>query len=72
MRIEATDVPPEMLLREATTEIDYTRASLDGKSYLIPASAEIVTVFFNGNESRNQIHFSHCRKYGVESTVTFQ
>jgi hypothetical protein len=72
MRIEATDVPSEMLLREATTEIDYTRAALDGKSYLIPSSAEIVTVFFNGNESRNQIRFSNCHKYGVESTVTFQ
>ncbi len=72
MRIEATEIPPQMLLREAVTEIDYTRAALDGKSYLIPSSAEIVTVFFNGNESRNQIHFSNCRKYGVESTVTFQ
>lgn len=72
MRIEATDVPAEMLLRQATTEIDYTRAALDGKSYLIPSSAEIVTVFVNGNESRNQMHFSNCHKYGVESTVIFQ
>jgi hypothetical protein len=72
MRIEATDVPREMLLREAITEIDYTRAALDGKSYLIPSSAEIVTVFVNGNESRNEIHFSNCHKYGVESNVIFQ
>ena len=72
MRIEATEVPPELLLRAATTEIDYARASLDGNSYLIPASAEIVTVFTNGSESRNQIRFSNCHKYGVESTVTFQ
>ncbi len=72
MRIEATDVPPELQLVEATTEIDYARASLDGNSYLIPASAEINTMFFSGAESRNQISFSHCRKYGVESSVTFQ
>jgi hypothetical protein len=72
LRVEATDVPSELLLRSATTEIDYARASLDGNSYLIPSSAEIVTVFTNGNESRNQMHFSNCRKYGVESTVTFQ
>jgi hypothetical protein len=72
MHIEATDIPPELLLRSATTEIDYLRASLDGKSYLIPSSAEIVTIFTNGQESRNRIRFSNCRKYGVESTVIFQ
>ena len=72
MQIEATDVPAELLLLAAKTEINYTRAALDGKSYLIPSSAEIVTIFINGNESRNQIRFSNCHKYGVESTVTFQ
>jgi hypothetical protein len=72
LHIEATEVPPELLLRRATTEIDYARASLDGKSYLIPSSAEIVTVFLNGFESRNQIRFSNCHKYGVESTLIFQ
>jgi hypothetical protein len=72
LHIEATDLTPELLLRSATTEIDYARASLDGKSYLIPSSAEIVTVFTNGAESRNQIRFSNCHKYGVESTLTFQ
>jgi hypothetical protein len=72
MSIEATDIPPELLLTKATTEIDYTRASLDGNSYLIPSSAEITTTFLNGSESRNQIRFSNCHKYGVESTVTFQ
>jgi len=72
LHIEATDVPPELLLREATTEIDYARATLDGKSYLIPSSAEIVTTFINGGQSRSQIRFSNCHKYGVESTVTFQ
>jgi hypothetical protein len=72
VRIEATDVPPELLLRTAITEIDYTRTSLNGTSYLIPSSADIVTIFTNGAESRNQIRFSNCHKYGVESTVTFQ
>lgn len=72
LRIEATEVPPELLLRSAITEIDYSRASLDGKSYLIPSSAEITTVFVNGYESRNQIRFSNCHKYGVESTVIFE
>ena len=72
LRIEATDIPQELQLLAATTEIDYTRASLDGNSYLVPSSADIVTIFYNGAESRNQIRFSNCHKYGVESTVTFQ
>jgi hypothetical protein len=72
LRIEATDVPPELMLRSAVTEIDYTRTALDGKSYLIPSSAEITTIFTSGYESRNQIRFSNCRKYGVESTLIFQ
>ncbi len=72
MRIEATDVPSELQLYAATTEINYARASLDGNSYLIPASAEINTIFYSGAESRNEIRFSKCHKYGVESVVTFQ
>jgi hypothetical protein len=72
MRIEATEVPTELQLIAATTEIDYDRAALDGNSYLIPSSAEINTIFYSGAESRNQIRFSKCHKYGVESSVTFQ
>ncbi len=72
MHLEATDIPPELLLKSAVTEIDYTRAAMDGKSYLIPSSAEIVTEFLNGSGSRNQIRFSNCHKYGVESTLIFQ
>jgi hypothetical protein len=72
LRIEATEVPPELLLRSAVTEIDYNRASFDGKSFLIPASADILIVFQNGEESRNQIRFSSCRRYDVNSALVFQ
>jgi len=72
LHIEATEVPPELLLRSAITEIDYTRAALDGKNYLIPSSAEIITVMTNGYESRNKISFSNCHKYGVESKLIFE
>jgi hypothetical protein len=72
LHIEATEVAPELRLRSAITEIDYTRTTLDGKTYLIPSSAQITTVMTNGDESRNKIRFSNCHKYGVESKLIFQ
>jgi hypothetical protein len=65
-------VPPELLLQQARTEIDYNRTSFSGKSYLIPASAEVLIVFQGGEEHRDQIRFSNCRKYSSDATISFQ
>jgi hypothetical protein len=72
IRIEATDIPLPMRVREAITEIDYSRAALDGQTFLIPTECRILIVTLTGQEERNEIRFSKCHKYGVESTLTCQ
>jgi hypothetical protein len=72
IRIEATDIPVQMRVRQAITEIDYSRAAVDGQSFLIPTECSIFIVMLTGQEERNDVRFSKCHKYGVESTLTFQ
>jgi hypothetical protein len=72
VRIEATDMLPQMRVKEAITEIDYGRAALDGQSFLIPTASDIVIISNTWREEKNQIRFSKCHKYGVESILTFQ
>jgi hypothetical protein len=72
IRIEATDIPVHLRVRQAVTEIDYSRAAADGQSFLIPTECQILIVMITGQEERNDVRFSKCHKYGVESTLTFQ
>jgi hypothetical protein len=72
IRIEATDIPVQLRVRQAVTEIDYSRAAVDGRSFLIPTECWILIVMTTGQEERNDVRFSKCHKYGVESTLTFQ
>jgi hypothetical protein len=72
VHIEATDVPADLRLVNATTEIDYNRASFSGKNYLIPASSQVDITFQSGEEHRDEIRFAKCHKYGAESTISFQ
>jgi hypothetical protein len=72
IRIEATGMTPAQRVRDAITVIDYSRAALDGQSFLIPTECQIVIVSITGQEEKNEIKFSKCHKYGVESVLTFQ
>jgi hypothetical protein len=69
--VSATSIPPNLPIAAAETSIDYARVHLDDQSLLTPESSETVLTLLNGHESRNEIEFSHWRKFRAESHLTF-
>ncbi len=69
--VSATSIPPNLPIAAAETRIDYARVHLEDQSLLTPESSETVLRLVNGHESRNEIEFSHWRKFRAESRLTF-
>jgi hypothetical protein len=72
LELNAEDFPPTLPLTEATTSINYARTRLgDHLVVLLPESAEVRLVKYSGEIRHNRIEFTHCRLFGVESTINF-
>jgi hypothetical protein len=69
--IIADDVPHYTGLSDASNRVDYARVRIGGSDVLLPQSGELRTRQVVGWESRNQMSFTHCREYGVESVIKF-
>lgn len=69
--VEAVDIPPVMPLRAARDSMRYERVPIGESTFLLPKSSEMVMEDFEGGASRNVIHFSRCRQYAGESTLSF-
>jgi hypothetical protein len=71
MDIIADDIPPELGVADSRDRIDYSRVHIGGADALLPQSAEMTVLLNGAGASRNQIAFTHCREYGVESVIKF-
>ena len=69
--VVANDIPGFIKLTEAANRIDYARMRIGSSDVLLPQSGELRTHEAQGWENRNQISFTHCREYGVESVIRF-
>ena len=69
--VEAVDIPPVLPLRGARDSMRYERVPIGETTFLLPKSSEMVMEDFEGGASRNVIHFSRCRQYAGESTLSF-
>jgi hypothetical protein len=69
--VEAVDIPPVLPLRSARDSMRYERVPIGETTFLLPKSSEMVMEDFGGGASRNAIHFSRCRQYAGESTLSF-
>ena len=69
--VEAVDIPPVLPLRGARDSMRYERVPIGETTFLLPKSSEMVMEDFEGGASRNAIHFSRCRQYAGESTLSF-
>ena len=69
--VEAVDLPPVLPLRAARDSMQYERVAIGESTFLLPRSSEMVMEDFQGGASRNVIHFSRCRQYAGESTLSF-
>ena len=58
-------------LSDAASRVDYAEVRIGAADVLLPQSGELKTRQVAGRESRNQISFTHCREYGVQSVIRF-
>jgi hypothetical protein len=72
MEIEADDIPPSLRVDQAGQQVEYGRVRIGASSVLLPQSGAITMRQSNEWASRNQLTFTHCREYGVESTLSFE
>jgi hypothetical protein len=71
MRSDAADIPPDIGISSSHSEVEYQRSRIADSEFLLPARAEVRLSTRDGAESRNLTTFSACRRYGVESTLSF-
>jgi hypothetical protein len=71
LEIVADAIPTYTGLTKAENRIDFAIVRIGSRDVLLPQSGELKTRMLNGWESRNQISFTHCREYGVESVIKF-
>jgi hypothetical protein len=69
--IHADDIPYAVGVLAAATRIDYGPVRIGTADVLLPQSAEMTMLGFNDWEDRNNIAFTHCKEYGVDSAISF-
>jgi hypothetical protein len=72
VRLEAAaqNFPPNLPLKAMTVVIKYEALTSEGKTVLVPSSAEAVAVELNGTMHRNVIGFSQCHVFKAESRMS--
>jgi hypothetical protein len=71
LTIVAEDIPPSIGLASAESRVDYAKVRIGESPVLLPQSGELRTAMVKGGDSRDEIAFTHCREYGVQSTIRF-
>jgi len=69
--VSADDIPPSLGIDRSGNRIDYALVRIGSSTVLLPQSGEISMRRLSGWDARNQLTFTHCREYGVESTISF-
>jgi hypothetical protein len=66
----ADGIPKDFPIVGSETSVDYDKANIGGKDYLLPAFCE--TVMRSGSTAlRNKVEFREYRKFAADSSVTF-
>ena len=70
--IRASHLPAESSTCQITQVLDYSRVSLNGSDFLLPAEARIAALHSDGSQAENVIHYSACHEFRGESAVRFE
>lgn len=69
--LEAENIPPSFPIGQATTALDYDYTQIGDQTFLLPLKAD-VRMRQDKLLSRNLVEFHLYRKFGVETTITFE
>ncbi len=70
LRAIAREIPPQLPLKEFAVSITYQTLHLNARSVLLPSSAELIAVEWNGTSHINSIGYSQCHVFEAESKVS--
>jgi hypothetical protein len=68
--LEAEDLPPTFPIQDARTKLDYDYVTISAQEYVLPLRAEI-RMRQGKYLSKNEIEFRMYRKFGAETSITF-
>jgi hypothetical protein len=71
LEVQADDIPWAVGVVAASTRIDYGPVRIGATDVVLPQSAEMTMLLPDDWEDRNNIAFTHCKEYGVESAISF-
>jgi len=71
LTVEADHFPAGEEMYRVEDTMDYHRVKIGDGEFLLPETSKMNIVFFDGQESRNETHYSGCREYGAESSISF-
>jgi hypothetical protein len=68
---EADTIPEKFPVRNSITSLDYGFADVGGRQFLLPLRAE-VRMGTSSIETRNEVEFQSYKKFGAESSISFE
>jgi hypothetical protein len=71
LMVEADHFPPDEVMCRVQDVMDYHRVKIGAGDFLLPETSKMTVLFNDGQESQNETHYSGCREYGVESSISF-
>jgi len=66
----AVDIPSSFPVRSAVEILDYDDVDINGQPYICPLKADVRLTAGN-QKTKNEIEFRNYRKYGTESSITY-
>ncbi len=70
--VDVEEIPEELGVKRATTQIDYGKVRVGASDFLLPRRVEFVMRRADGSESRNRTEFSRCRQYVGQTEISFE
>jgi hypothetical protein len=71
IKFEAVDIPKSFPVNDTTEILDYDLVDISGQKYVAPLMAKLL--MHAGRESaKNEIEFRNYRKFGTESSITYE
>ncbi len=70
LKVDAQDIPPQMLLRSLALVMDYEVVQDESGRALLPIGGTLTAVTSGGKMYRNKVAFSHCHLFSAESKMS--
>jgi len=68
--LETVDIPPDFPIQKVQIKLDYALTDISGQKYILPAHY-LLTSLTDKASTENQADYKLYRKYGAESSITF-